>query len=310
MSRSSGRTGHDSTVYTLIDEAHGATGRESRARKRAEIGLTPDRPTARTEFQRPPVGEEPVDGVWRWMAWLLGGVLLVTAMLVLAGIGNAPTAWPYVRAQADAWLRGEMPGAATTYDPALTAPYRRLLALDFGVGAAGLAEEELPNQHHLFADREQGSYHMRVWPGNLAWSVLGKVCLGPFRVESSARVAATAPAGYAGLLGRFQNARNFYLFALNGNGEYRVMLLLDGEWRTVQPWTSSPAINWAGGDNVLALTDDGRALSFFSNDSLLYTLDALALPAGNTGLAAGAVDHVADITYDWLHLYDLPCRVP
>ncbi len=82
-----------------------------------------------------------------------------------------------------------------TDDTSLTAPYRRLTALDFSVGAAGLAEEELPNQHQIYADPTQDAYHMRVWPGNLAWSVLGNVCPGPIRVDTSALVFSTSPDG-------------------------------------------------------------------------------------------------------------------
>lgn len=281
---------------------------EERARKRAEIGLSPNRPTARDDLHRPPVEAPPPDGSMRWLAWLLGGIVLATLLLVLAKTSGAPTYWPSVRAQSSAWLRGEGSGVFTTHDTSLTAPYRRLTALDFSAGAAGLAEEELPNQHQIYADPTQDAYHMRVWPGSLAWSVLGDVCPGPSRVETSAQVLATSPDGYAGLLGRFQNARNFYLFAVNGEGEYRVTLLVDGQWRTLQPWAASPVLSRAGVENVLVLTDDGQTLSFYSNESLLHTLDTLDLPAGDTGLAGGAVSEIADITFDWLRLYDLSCQ--
>lgn len=309
MTRTDDQMVHE-TIDDTIDESMRDAADGQRARKRAEIGLAPNRPTARADLQRPPTKEESPDASMRWLAWLLGGVLVITLLLVMTKLSGAPTSWAYVRAQTGAWLSGATPGAYTTYDAAVTAPYRRLVALDFDAGAAGLAEEELPSQHQIYADQNAGVYHMRVWPGNLAWSVLGKVCLGPFRVETSASVASTASDGYAGLLGRFQNARSFYLFALNGEGEYRVTLLLDGEWQTLQPWTAAPAINLAGGENILALTDDGRTLSFFGNDTLLFALDTLELPAGNTGLAGGAVSDVTDITFDWLRLYDLPCREP
>jgi hypothetical protein len=191
-----------------------------------------------------------------------------------------------------AWLNGDASSAYVTYDESLTAPYRRLIALDFSgtgaAGAVGLAEEELRGQYNLYADPQDGAYHMQVWPGNLAWSVLGKICLGPYRLETNATIGANSPDGYAGLMGRFQNARNFYLFAVNGEGAFRVSLLQDGEWRSIQPWTPSPAVHEAGKSNALALTDDGRTLVFYSNDTPLYTLDALDLPAGNVGLAAGA----------------------
>ncbi len=295
---------NDSLLYDATDD-------DIRARKRAEIGLAPTRSTAKTDLHRPPAEGDAANRGMVWLGWLLGAVILATLLLTLAKAAGAPTSWPFVRAQLRAWVTGETPNAYITYDESLTAPYRRLIALNFGAaGAAGLAEEELRDQYKLYADPQDGTYHMQVWPGNLAWSVLGKICLGPYRLETAATISAASPDGYAGLMGRFQNARNFYLFSINGEGAFRVSLLQDGEWRSVQPWTPSPAINEAGRSNALALTDDGRTLVFYSNDTPLYSLDALALPAGNAGLAAGATTTPADVRFDWLRLYDLPCRTP
>jgi len=303
MMRTDDQTGHktnNAPYGDLVDE--------ERARKRAEIGLSPSRPTARADLHRPPAEAPSPSNSMRWLAWLLGGVILVTFMLVLAKVAGAPTSWSSVRAQSSAWLRGDASGVFITDDASLTAPYRQFTALDFDAGAAGMAEEELSNHHQLYADHTQDAYHMRVWPGNLAWSVLGNACPGPYRVETSALVFSTSPDGYAGLLARFQNAQNFYLFVVNGEGEYRVTLLVDGQWRTLQPWTASQVINRAGVENVLALADDDQMLSFYVNDSLLHTIDTLGPPVGDTGLAGGAVTEVADITFDWLRFYNFPCQ--
>ena len=297
-------TGHDSLSYDAVNDA-------VRARKRAEIGLSPTRPTAKSDLNRPPVEEDENRAGMVWLAWLVGAVLLATVLLTLAKVAGAPTSWPFLRAQLRAWLDGDTPGAYVTYDESLTAPYQRLIALDFdSSGAGGLAEEELRGQYRLYVDAEDGAYHMQVWPENLAWSVLGKICLGPYRVEAEAIISADTPDGYAGLLGRFQNARNFYLFTVNGEGAFRVSLFQDGKWLELMPWTPSPAIQAAGRGNTLALTDDGRELVFYSNDSPLYSLDHLELPAGNTGLAAGAGATPTDVRFDWLRLYDHPCRTP
>jgi len=298
---------NDTLLYDAADN-------DVSARKRAEIGLAPTRSTAKTTLRRPPAENDAASRGMGWLAWLLGAVILATLLLTLAKAAGAPTSWPFVRAQMQAWLNGDASSAYVTYDESLTAPYRRLIALDFSgtgaAGAVGLAEEELRGQYNLYADPQDGAYHMQVWPGNLAWSVLGKICLGPYRLETNATIGANSPDGYAGLMGRFQNARNFYLFAVNGEGAFRVSLLQDGEWRSIQPWTPSPAVHEAGKSNALALTDDGRTLVFYSNDTPLYTLDALDLPAGNVGLAAGATTTPTDVRFDWLRLYDLPCRTP
>jgi hypothetical protein len=294
----------ESTARVVTDE---------RARKRVALGLEPARPTAKETIQRPPSDDLPM-WHWRWLAFLVAALALATLLLVVATLLNWPTNWQDLRAywRDDALLSvtGETAGITVSYDLGEDSPYRRLMEMDFSSAASGLDEEALALQYEIWTDSDAGYYRMRVWPGNLAWSVLGKNCLGPYRIETSAAIAADAPSAYVGLLGRFQNTENFYLFTVDGQGNYQALAQVEGEWQTLQPWTPSSAIQTAGRPNKLSLQDDGRTLNFLSNDTLLFGISDLALPAGNTGLVAGSRQQVAELLFDWLRLYDLPCRVP
>lgn len=281
---------------------------DARARKRQAVGLSPARPTARGTIQRPPRAHS--DRHLRRLPFLVALLALATALLIFATIRGWPTRLPDVRAalQSGFTYDAQDEAIALSYDLPAGSPYHRLAEMNFSTARGGLAEESLPQQYEIWTDEDTGAYRMRVWPDNLAWSVLGKSCLGPYRTETSAIIAADAPDAYAGLLGRFQNTQNFYLFVIDGRGNYRALAQVEGAWQTLQPWTQAPALLPAGQANKIALQDDGRTLNFLGNDTLLYGVSDLALPAGNTGLVGGARDVVADIAFDWLRLYDLPCR--
>jgi hypothetical protein len=231
-------------------------------------------------------------------------------LLLLGRVFEWPLSWAHIQADLNETWGGSAPTTAfITHELGEDGVYRRLVEVDFAAAAVGLDEESMPNQYEIWTDREAGVYRMRIWPDNLTWSVLGKSCLGPYRVETSAAIASESPTGYTGLLGRFQNTRSFYMFLVDADGNFRVALQSDGEWVTLQPWTASSAVNPAGQANKLALMDDGRTLNFFSNDELVYGTSDLALPAGNTGLVGGAREEIAELIFDWVNLYDLPCRV-
>ena len=65
MTRTDDQMVHE-TIDDTIDESMRDAADGQRARKRAEIGLAPNRPTARADLQRPPTKEESPDASMRW----------------------------------------------------------------------------------------------------------------------------------------------------------------------------------------------------------------------------------------------------
>ncbi len=266
------------TEQSNLDDA----AQEERARKRQAIGLSAARPTAKAAAYHPPaqggVNQLP------WLAvFLLAGLLAVTVWLVMQNLG---------------------PTVATT----ATGGYESatLLRDDFAQPVLGLAPEVIT------ADWSMGYvgdlYQISVeQPGVLAWTTLGQIDLGAYRYDSSLTLTGSSGDssawGYAGLLVRYQNDQNFYLFVVDGRGKYQVQAQEQGNWRTLQPWTDSPLLATVGGENLLAVEDDGQTLRFFADSELLFSTDNLRLPVGDVGLLAGSRSQgTARALFDWVRI--------
>lgn len=132
-----------------------------------------------------------------------------------------------------------------------------------------------------------------------------------YRLETSITLNVgdtNAPYGYAGFLARYQDDRSFYIFIfeIDGQGRFQLLLQQEGIWQTIQPWTSSTFLNGVGIANHVVLEDNGQTLKFSVNEQLLITVDQPQLPAGTTGLAGGALYSVsAEVNFDWLKIYEL-----
>ena len=257
-----------------------------RARKRQAIGLSAARPTAKAVVAQPPVERDIAPFVWF-------AVLLLVVMLAI-------TAWLL--------LRNLQPGVAGT--SVGNGPATLLLQDDFVKPVLGLAPEVVTQDWSMGYVGDL--YQIRIdQPGVLAWTTLGQIDLGGYRFESAQMLTGSgdenAAWGYAGLLVRYQNDQNFYLFVVDGRGKYQVQMQEQGHWRTLQPWTDSAALAPVGGENLLGIEDDGSTLRFYVGTELLFTLDDLRLPVGDVGLLAGSRSQgTAQVLYDWVRVEEIP----
>ena len=273
------------------------------AQKRVAIGLSPRRPTARSVVRRPPRTAFTKGQQWA-LAGLIVAMIVATGLLIVAKATGATTSWPQVRMQLAAWVLGEaLPGTPTLSSPL---PDYGLRVEDTFTSKTGLlASNQQAGQWATDILPEQGVYRFQLWPGRLAWSTLAVEDLQAYWLEASFTIVDLMPEGYTGLIGRYQDAQNFYLFVIDGAGRYQVLLWQAGVLTTVQPWTPSAVINGAGYENVLALVDDGQALHFYANDQQLHTIADPRLSPGMSGLVGGAGERtMAEITIDWLRLYE------
>lgn len=258
---------------------------DERARKRQAIGLSPVRPTAKAEVAQPPV--EKRSGGLPWLAVLLLVILLAAAAWLL--LRSLPT-------------ESSVSGADS--------PAPVLLRDDFVQPVLGLAPAVVTEGWSMGYVGDL--YQIRIdQPGVLAWTTLGQIDLGAYRFESSLMLTGSSGDnsawGYAGLIARYQNDQNFYLFVVDGRGKYQVQAQEQGKWRTLQPWTDSPLLQTVGGENRLAIEDDGHHLRFYAGGELLYATDDLRLPVGDVGLLAGSRSQgTARALYDWVRMEEIP----
>lgn len=280
---------------------------EERARKRAEIGLSPVRPTARATLQRPP--DEMSTGGCLWLpVWLLGGVVVVTLLLLTAMLLGSPTSWPQVRENLISWW----PSRITLVDTTAAKPeiraaddYQLLAADQFDQQQGLLAYNQQDGQWDMVYRPSESVYHMQIWPNRLGWSTFGAGVLHNVRVEASFQVTDVLPDGYAGLLARYQNRDNFYLLGVDGRGRYQVQLLQDGQLQTLIPWMEAGWVNLAGMPNEVAFEDDGATLRMFVNQRPVFEDRQPRLPVGDAGVFGAAMPQsAAEINVDWLRLYE------
>lgn len=276
---------------------------DRQAQKRVAIGLSPRRPTARAEVQRPPRTK-----LAQWQQWaiafMVAALMVATVLLIVAKVTGAPTRWSQVRLQLATLLLGR----PLSEQNALSAPspaYALRLEDSFATKTGTLADTQQDGQWATDILANPGVYHFQIWPGRLAWSTLAVDDLTTYWLEASFTVVDIMPEGYTGFLGRYQDGQTFYLFVVDGAARYQVLLWQAGQLTTLQPWISSPVINPAGYENLLALEDDGQALRFYANERLLFAVTEPVLPLGATGLVGGAGERtMAEIMVDWMRLYE------
>ncbi len=270
--------------------------------KRMSIGLSAQRSTAKAAPQRPP--DEVASN--RTQLWTLTGVvtaiIIATLLLVFAKVADAPTSWPWV---IRSFAGGVAPADLSESD---LKGYLLLAGSDLNQPNSTVATADRPGAYVMGHVSDEGLYRMRLWPNNIAWSVLATNCSSrAYHIETEAIVAPESPSGYAGLVGRYQNESTFYLFHVDGAGAYEVLSAQDGVWRVVQARQVESIINPAGVANTLSLQDDGEAMTFAVNGQVLYQTSSPALPTGSTGLAGRAGGEPAEVNFDSYRLYAPSC---
>lgn len=259
---------------------------DERARKREAIGLTSRRPTARRTIYRPP------DREGHNLLWL------AVLFLVALALGTGWMVFNSLQRDFNWFVDGNEPPQPVLED-------------DFNSPYLALAEVQTEGLWHAgFVD---GYYRITVeQPGHLTWSTLGLLNAGAYRVETAMRLEPSpdnaAPTwGYGGLLVRYSNDSNFYLFAVDGGGAYQIQLQKGGIWQVLQPWTAASALQNPGEPIHLGVSDDGSLIRFWGNGELLFTLEEPRLPSGDIGLAGGTRSQgQASALFDWVKIYEIP----
>jgi len=254
---------------------------DAQASKRTSIGLSAHRPTAPDTVQRPPNAGLALSA-W-WLVFFLTVLMLAVGILVAARAFDSVTTW-------------EELVAVIRPAPTTGAPFHDAFKTDQGL----LPAIAIPDQAALAVLPVEGVYRMDVWPGFLAWSRFTLGHAGVSQIDAIATIDAATPDAAVALIGRFVDARNFYLFTVDGQGRFGVTQYIDGVAQELYAPTALAALATAGGANQLTLTDDGAVLHFASNAAALVDIavDAAPVPAalGVGALATGVESAV--VTFD------------
>jgi hypothetical protein len=143
-------------------------------------------------------------------------------------------------------------------------------------------------------------------PEQHTWAVADQ-SLGNFDLEVEVR--ALAPyndAGY-GLLYRYQDPANHYLFAIGGDGYYTIALTRDGELVSLREWQQWPHVRRGAATNRLRVRCEQSQCRFYINGEFTTEISddtfldgKPALWAENTGNAG------MELVFDQVRAWSLP----
>ncbi len=152
-----------------------------------------------------------------------------------------------------------------------------------------------------------GAFHISINTDNLvAWET-GDVTAGDFVAEVDVSHYDGPLINEGGLLFRYVDNANFYLFTVSSDGYYVVKKLADDEWITLIDWTETDAANTGSRSaNRLTVLAEGEEFTFFINDELVAEIADDSFSEGAIALVAGSLDeYEVDIAFDNFALWPL-----
>jgi len=137
-----------------------------------------------------------------------------------------------------------------------------------------------------------GEYHVTVLtPDITAWANLveRREWDDMTMIAEARRVAGPDDNAY-GLIVRYVDRGNYYLFAVASDGQYAVLMLRNDEWYDLAPWTPSEVVRLGESTNLLRVECRGPYFRFYVNDELLADIEDDTFHSGSVGLAASSYD--------------------
>ena len=125
--------------------------------------------------------------------------------------------------------------------------------------------------------------------------------LGDFDIQVRARYEGAALSKSYGLIFRYLDRNNFYIFKIDPViGEYRLQKLEGGDWVEIISWSTSPHVNLATTTNVLRVIARGSRIELYADGKLLDTVVDQTFTEGRIGLSAtnGDDPNGAEVFFD------------
>jgi len=209
---------------------------------------------------------------------------LLTALHTIGVIGKKePAATPVPTVQASATLVPQPTAAVTgTSGPQLLA-----LEDDFSDPTSGWDGGADSDAEWGYLD---GEYRILVHATNTAaWAnTHERYDLADLVMVVEAHRAAGPLDNQYGVIVRYQDRANFYLFSVSSDGQYAVQMLREDHWQDLVQWTPSPAIRQDDGTNLLRVEARGPEMRFLVNGELLCVVQDATIGSGSIGLAASS----------------------
>jgi hypothetical protein len=142
-------------------------------------------------------------------------------------------------------------------------------------------------------------------PERRAWAIATEA-IADFELQLDVRALLPSEDAGHGVLYRYQDAANYYLFAIGGDGYYTITLVRRGEPIPLRIWQPWPHVRRGAATNRLRVRCQGALCRFHVNDEFTAEILDDTFLSGNVGLWAQTFSDVAlTVAFEELRLWRL-----
>jgi S1-C subfamily serine protease len=166
---------------------------------------------------------------------------------------------------------------------------------DFSSIDTGWPEEENTEEAYYYQD---GRYFLEIKSDNNIRPITGGVKLTDVIIQIETRVEASSQTGDYGVLCRYQDDDDFYMFEITQDAYFAIYKMISAEWYPLIEYTYSPMLENVS-EAVFDVSCIGETLTFAVNGVLLGEVDDSSIRSGDYGLFAGTFDTAGNtISFD------------
>ncbi|MCE5257708.1 MAG: DUF1080 domain-containing protein, partial [Chloroflexi bacterium] len=158
---------------------------------------------------------------------------------------------------------------------------------DFSDSSSGWSEWQ---EDDSVGGYEDGQYTIEVLaPDAFFWAYTGQD-LADFVLDVDASKLAGIDDNHYGVILRYQDEQNFYMFSISSDGYYRFGYYKDDEWTDIIDWEETSAIKQGDATNHITVQCKGSKFTLKVNGKELVVVTDKTFGSGDIGLFAGASD--------------------
>jgi len=166
---------------------------------------------------------------------------------------------------------------------------------DFSDAQTGWPEAQGAQDAFYYRD---GRYVIEINTKNYFRPISGGENLQDVVITVDTRVESSSGDGDYGVMCRYADTENFYMFEITQDAYYAIYMMVNGEWYPLRDYTYSPSLENVT-DAVFKVSCIGDTLTFAVNDVLLGAVNDSTIPAGDYGIFAGTFDQAGNtISFD------------
>jgi len=212
--------------------------------------------------------------------------LMSIFVLCLAIVGGG---WLYTNEFSPAALSTK---TAISFQETATEKYLILFQDNFSDPKSGWDNSTITNGSSRY---DEGGYRITINTNKwIIWDTLPDVFQNDIRIEVDATKLGGPDSNGFGVLCRYQDDKNFYLFSIASTGYAEIGRMLNGNFQIISStdntWVKSPAIKTGSETNHIRADCIGTSLTMYVNGSQVVTTTDSSFSGGMVGLSSAAYD--------------------